>query len=66
MGIDEARHLLNRTSFAANAGDIDAFAKLTRTQAVDELLAWTATTKVGTRAPPWINDFESPQQAARP
>src|SRR5258706_1364214 len=62
MGFDEARHLLNRTSFAANVGDIDAFAKLTRTQAVDELLAWTAIHKVGTPPPAWINDFPSPRR----
>ena len=62
MGFDEARHLLNRTSFAANVGDIDAFAKLTRTQAVDELLAWTAIHKVGTPPPAWINDFQSPRR----
>ncbi|MEO7727964.1 MAG: DUF1800 domain-containing protein [Burkholderiales bacterium] len=62
MGFDEARHLLNRTSFAANADDIDAFAKLTRAQAVDQLLAWTASNKVATPAPAWVNDFESPRR----
>jgi len=51
MGFDEARHLLNRTSFAANVDDIEAFAKLTRAQAVDQLLAWTASTKVMTPPP---------------
>ena len=61
MGFDEARHLLNRTSFAANVEDIQAFAALTRTQAVDQLLAWTATTKVSTPAPAWVNEFESPR-----
>ena len=61
MGFDEARHLLNRTSFAANVEDIQAFAALTRTQAVKPLLAWTATTKVSTPAPAWVNEFESPR-----
>ena len=61
MGFDEARHLLNRTSFSANPADINAFAKLTRAQAVDQLLAWTAH-KVDTRAPDWSNDFESPRR----
>jgi len=62
MGFDEARHLLNRTSFAANVEDIQAFAALTRTQAVDQLLAWTATTKVSTPAPACVNEFESPRR----
>jgi uncharacterized protein (DUF1800 family) len=61
MGIDEARLLLNRTSFAANVEDIDAFAKLTRTQAVDQLLAWTSG-RVATPPPAWINEFESPRR----
>jgi len=62
MGFDEARHLLNRTSFAANVDDIEAFAKLTRGQAVDQLLAWTGSYKVATPPPQWINDFESPRR----
>ncbi len=62
MGFDEARHLLNRTSFAADVDTIVAFAKLTRAQAVDQLLAWTASNKVGTPPPAWINDFESPRR----
>ena len=62
MGFDEARHLLNRTSFAANVDDIGAFAQLTRAQAVDQLLAWTAGNKVATPPPAWVNDFESPRR----
>ena len=62
MGFDEARHLLNRTSFAANVDDIEAFAKLTRAQAVDQLLAWTASTKVMTPPPAWINEYQSPRR----
>ena len=61
MGFDEARHLLNRTSFAASVEDIESFSKLTRAQAVDQLLAWTGG-KVGTPAPAWINEFESPRK----
>ena len=61
MGFDEARHLLNRTSFAASLDDIETFAKLTRTQAVDQLLAWPAG-KVGTPAPAWVSEFESPRR----
>ena len=62
MGFDESRHLLNRTSFAADLATIDTFAKLTRAQAVDQLLAWTATNKVASQAPAWVNDFESPRR----
>ena len=61
MGFDEARHLLNRTSFAASVDDINAFARLTRAQGVDQLLAWTGS-KVGTPAPAWVNNFESPRR----
>ena len=61
MGFDEARHLLNRTSFAANVDDINAFAKLTREQAVDRLLSWSGN-KVATPAPGWANDFVSPRR----
>jgi len=61
MGFDEARHLLNRTSFAANVEDIAAFAQLTRAQAVDQLLAWTGA-RVGTPVPEWANEFESPRR----
>ena len=61
MGFDEARHLLNRTSFAANAEDINAFAKLTREQAVDRLLSWSGN-KVATPAPGWVNDFVAPRR----
>jgi uncharacterized protein (DUF1800 family) len=62
MGFDEARHLLNRTSFAANLDDIGAFARLTRAQAADQLLAWSASNRAATPAPAWINDFESPRR----
>ena len=61
LGFDDARHLLNRTSFAASVDDINAFATLTREQAADRLLAWTGT-RVGTRAPGWVNTFESPRR----
>ena len=61
MGFDEARHLLNRTSFAANVADIDAFSRLSRAQAVDQLLAWTSMYKLGTPPPEWINSYQSPR-----
>ncbi len=43
MGPEEARHLLLRTSFHAAPGEIRALAGLTRTEAVDWLLAGTRT-----------------------
>jgi len=57
MGFDEARHLLNRTSFAAQVDEINEFAKLTRAQAVDRLLA--ETTRQASYPPPaWSQTYE--------
>jgi len=61
MGFDDARLLLNRTSFGAGVDDIDTFAKLTRAQAVDRLLVGTSQPPV-TPPPSWVNDFESPRR----
>ena len=59
LGFDDARHLLNRTSFAANLDDINAFAGLTREQAVERLLSWTRNPPV-TPPPAWVTEpFES-------
>jgi uncharacterized protein (DUF1800 family) len=59
LGFDHARHLLNRTSFAANVDDVATFARLTREQAADRLLAWTAKPRV-TQPPAWVDEpFES-------
>ena len=59
LGFDDARHLLNRTSFAASPADIEAFAGLTREQAVDRLLSWTGKPAV-TPPPAWADEpFES-------
>jgi len=59
LGFDNARHLLNRTSFAANPADIDALAGLTREQAADRLLGWTGKPVV-TPPPAWTAEtFES-------
>ncbi len=57
MGFDEARHLLGRTSFAAQPSEIADFAKLTRAQAVDRLLAETRRT-VAYPAPLWATSYE--------
>jgi hypothetical protein len=57
MGFDEARHLLNRTSFAAQTNEIDDYAKLTREQAVDRLLSETRRT-AAYPAPAWTAKYE--------
>ncbi len=57
MGFDDARHLLNRTSFAAQTNEIDDYAKLTREQAVDRLLSETRRT-AAYPAPTWTAKYE--------
>ena len=59
LGFDDARHLLNRTSYSANVEDINAFARLTREQAADRLLDWAKKPAV-TAPPAWVSEpFES-------
>jgi uncharacterized protein (DUF1800 family) len=55
IGADGARHLLNRTGFAASPAEIDTFAKLTREQAVDRLLRQVTTT-AQTPPPRWVDE----------
>lgn len=57
MGFDEARHLLNRTSFAAQTAEIEEYAKLTRSDAVDRLLAETRR-QAAYPAPAWTAKYE--------
>ena len=57
MGFDEARHLLSRSSFAAQTNEIDDYAKLTREQAVDRLLSETHRT-AAYPAPTWTAKYE--------
>lgn len=52
LGAEDARHLLNRTSFAASPAEIDAYSRLTREQAVARLLASTPRAPV-TPPPRW-------------
>jgi len=59
LEFDDARHLLNRTSFAAGPAEIETFAGLTREQAVDRLLSWSGKPAV-TPPPAWMGaPFES-------
>jgi uncharacterized protein (DUF1800 family) len=57
MGVEEARHLLGRTSFAAQPSEIADYAKLTRAQGVDRLLAETRK-QASFPAPEWTNAYE--------
>ena len=61
IGADAARHLLNRTGFAAHAAQIAEVAKLSRTEAVDRLLAG-AVPVARTPAPAWTAEFISPRR----
>jgi uncharacterized protein (DUF1800 family) len=57
LRFEDARHLLNRTSFAAQPKEILAFTQLTRAQAVDQLLSETR--RVATfPAPEWSAKYE--------
>ncbi len=54
LGADDARHLLNRTGFAASEADIQAFARLSRTAAAAQLVK-DARTTAGLQPPAWVN-----------
>ncbi len=57
MTFEEARHLLNRTSFAAQVDEIDAFTRLSRAEAVDRLLADTRR-QAAYPPPAWAQKYE--------
>jgi uncharacterized protein (DUF1800 family) len=57
MGFEESRHLLGRTSFAAQPNEIETYAKLTRTEAVDRLLAETKR-QAAFPPPAWTKTYE--------
>ena len=56
MGLDDARHLLSRVGFAATSADIQAFAKMTRSEAADQLVKG-ATSVAVTPALPWVDEL---------
>ncbi len=62
LGADNARHLLNRTGFAATDADIAAFAKLSRGEAAAQLVKDVRATALQA-PPPWVN--ESPPSPVR-
>ena len=64
LGFDDARHLLNRTGFAASPAEIGVFASLTREQAVERLLASVRKESV-TPPPQWTSEPFQPLRRIR-
>jgi hypothetical protein len=64
LGFDAARHLLNRTGFGASEVEIEAYAKLSREQAVSKLLAG-AVTIAATPAPAFVDDPITPSRQVK-
>jgi uncharacterized protein (DUF1800 family) len=59
MGLQDARHLLNRTGFEARLDEVDAYALLTRRDAIERVLSGTRTVA---RVPsPELGEWISPQ-----
>jgi uncharacterized protein (DUF1800 family) len=55
MGYDDAQRLLARSGFAPREAEVQTYAKLSRAQAVDKLLAEARTT-AQTAAPDWVSE----------
>jgi uncharacterized protein (DUF1800 family) len=64
MGAEEARHLLNRTGFDAQLREIDEYAKLTRAEGVERLLAGVRT-EARTPQPAWAKEWTDPRDIRR-
>jgi uncharacterized protein (DUF1800 family) len=60
MGPEEARHLLNRTGFDAQLREVDEFARLTRREGIERLLAGVHT-EARTPPPPWVKEWTDPR-----
>ncbi len=64
IGQEGARHLLNRTGFAASAAQIDQYSRLSREEAADRLLR--ATRKEAVTPPPaWVEEAITPPYKLR-
>jgi len=63
MGEADARHLLSRTEFGPTAAEVRTFARLTRDEGVDRLLASVRTTPV-TAPPAWTGETGALRPAA--
>ena len=61
MGAEEARHLLNRTGFDARLREVDEFARLSRREGVERLLAGAGTGAARTPAPAWSGEWTNPR-----
>ena len=61
MGAADARHLLARTGFEARLADVDTFARLSRREAVERLLAQGNGAAV-TPAPAWVGEWTDPRR----
>jgi uncharacterized protein (DUF1800 family) len=61
MGAEEARHLLNRTGFDARLEEIDAYARLSREEAVERILSGTRTV-ARTPFPAAADDWVEPRR----
>lgn len=59
IGADGARHLLNRTGFAATRAEIATFAELNRAAAADALLS-RANARAALPPPAWVDDAPPP------
>jgi uncharacterized protein (DUF1800 family) len=64
MGPEEARHLLNRTGFDAHLREVDEFARLSRRDAVERLLA-DVRTEARTPPPAWAKEWTDPRRIRR-
>jgi uncharacterized protein (DUF1800 family) len=64
MGPEDARHLLNRTGFDAQLREIDAYAKLSRREGVERLLAGIHT-QARTPPPAWAKEWTDPRTIRR-
>ena len=61
MGTADARHLLNRTGFDARLDEIDAYARLSRREGVERLLAGAGSV-ARTPAPGWVKEWTDPRR----
>ena len=62
LGADDARHLLARAGFGATPAEIEAYARLTREQAADRLLAGSSrSTSPSTPPPAWTAEPFAPR-----
>ena len=64
MGPADARHLLGRIGMGPTLGEVDAYARLSRGEAVGRLLA-EARTAAGAAPPAWVNEPVTPQRSLR-